>query len=297
MVLIRSRPCCLPYGQKLVSLPMKTLILLLSLLLPESIAMAEPNDDILIMAHRGGKGLWPENTIEGYRRALEAEVDVLEIDVWRTKDNVVVVNHDETVDRTTNGKGEVRSFTLQELQALDSGYRWSVDGTYPYRGAGYHIPTLDEVLAAFPEARFNIDLKENSDALISSVAEIITKHGAENRVLVASFHQSALRAFRQLSPNVPTSACVNEIIRFLILSKLRLTFTYKPNFAAFQVPPRAQFFDIVSPSFVAAAHRAGVEVHPWTINDPNEMKRLIAMGVDGIITDYPDRLSKVLSSE
>ncbi|MBS12052.1 MAG: glycerophosphodiester phosphodiesterase [Gemmatimonadetes bacterium] len=254
----------------------------------------EQDPKILVMAHRGGLGLWPENTIYGYREALRAGVDVLEIDVWRTSDDVIVVNHDRTVDRTTDGSGPVRAATLSELKALDAGYRWSIEGSFPYRGQGHVIPTLAEVLTEFPEARFNIDLKENSDTLINGVCDLITKHGAQNRVMIASFHQSALVQFRDHCPGVATSAGRSEIIRFLFLSKLGLGGIYQPNFQAFQVPVRVSFLTVVSPSFVRAAHDAGVEVHPWTVNDPEEMKRLIDMGVDGIITDYPDRLSEIL---
>ena len=269
------------------------LIPLLVVLMP-SILQAEQDTKILVMAHRGGKGLWPENTIYGYRNALESGVDVLEIDIWRTKDNVVVVNHDERVDRTTDGRGEVRSLTLAELQALDAGYRWSLDGTYPYRGASHTIPTLNEVLTQFPDARFNIDIKENSAELIDGLCDLIREHNAGDRVLIASFHQGALRRFRKHCPGVPTSAGKAEISRFLILSKLHLTFLYTPSFSAFQVPVHFGPITVVDPTFVDAAHSKGLEVHPWTINDLDEMRRLIAMDVDGIITDHPDRLVDVL---
>lgn len=252
-------------------------------------------DEILVMAHRGGLGLWPENTIHGYRKALEAGADVLEIDVWLTRDGVVVVNHDRTVDRTTDGSGPIRDFTLDELKQLDAGYRWSEDDTYPYRGAGHTIPTLDEVLSSFPEARFNIDLKENSDALIDSLCALIDTHDAADRLMIASFHQDVLHRFRERCPGTPTSAGSREIARFLLLSRLRLTFLCgELPFRAFQVPLSAGPISVVTRTFVEAAHRCGVEVHPWTVNDPDDMRRLIDLGVDGIITDYPDRLVDIL---
>jgi glycerophosphoryl diester phosphodiesterase len=270
-------------------------LFLLAILVNPTTVHAEQDPKILIMAHRGGKGLWPENTLYGYQKALESGVDVLEIDIWRTKDGVVIVNHDETVDRTTNGRGEIGTFTLAELQQLDSGYRWSVDGTYPYRGAGHTISTLDQVLSQFPDTRFNIDIKENSDELIGALCDHIDKHSAHDRVMVASFHQRALLKFRKRCPNVATSAGTWEIIRFIILSKLGLTRLYDPPFGAFQVPQRAGVFSITNRTFIEAAQKRGIDVHPWTINDKTDMKRLINLGVDGIITDYPDRLSEVLA--
>jgi glycerophosphoryl diester phosphodiesterase len=265
------------------------------LLLMSSTTHSEQDPKILVMAHRGGLGLWPENTIYGYRRALETGVDILEIDVWLTQDNVVVVNHDETIDRTTNGTGAIRDYTLDQLQQFDAGYQWTVDGTHPYRGEGHIISTLDAILSEFPGARFNIDIKENSNDLIDGLGRLIEKHGASERVIVASFHQSALRVFRTRYPDVPTSAGSSEIIRFFLLSKLRLSSLYKPDFVAFQLPLKAGPLSLVTSTFVDAAHRIGVQVHPWTINDPEEMRRLITMGVDGIITDYPDRLTKILT--
>ena len=269
------------------------LIFLIVAVMP-SILHSEQNPKVLIMAHRGGRGLWPENTIYSYKSALESGVDVLEIDIWRTKDGVIVVQHDKRVDRTTDGHGEIKTFTLQELQQLDAGYRWSIDGAYPYRGAGHIVPTLDEVLEQFPDACFNIDIKENSDELIGELGDLLQKHDAHGRVRVASFHQEALRKFRKLYPNVPTSAGSGEIIRFIILSKLCLTFLYDPPFSALQVPVKFGILNVVNTTLIEAAHRKGIEVHPWTINDPDEMRRLIELGVDGIITDYPDRLKQVL---
>ena len=149
----------------------------------------------------------------------------------------------------------------------------------------------------FPNAHFNIDIKENSDEIIGGLRDLIEKHDAQGRVMVASFHQTALRKFRKLCPNVSTSAGSGEIIRFIILSKLRLTFLYDPPFSALQVPLKFGFLDIVTSSFVNSAHCRGIDVHPWTINDPAEMRRLIAIGVDGIFTDYPDRLKQVLAGE
>jgi len=272
-------------------------LIILAIAVTPTILSSEQSPEVLNLAHRGGKGLWPENTIYGYKNALASGADVLEIDIRRTKEGIIVISHDERVDKTTDGSGEIRTFTLQELQQLDAGYRWSIDGTYPYRGAGHIIPTLDGVLGQFPDARFNIDIKENTDELIGGLCDLIGKHNAHGRVRVASFHNEAIRKFRKRCPNVPTSAGSAECIRFFILSRLRLTFLYDPPFSALQVPSKYGILDVVNSTFIEAAHRKGLEVHAWTINDRNDMRRLIALGVDGIITDYPDRLSEVLAEE
>jgi glycerophosphoryl diester phosphodiesterase len=272
-----------------------TWTLCLLVLSPNAIP-AEPDPKVLVMAHRGGLGLWPENTLYGYRQALNEGSDVIEIDVWRTSDGVVVVNHDSTVDRTTGGTGPVASFTLEDLQKLDAGYRWSIDGTYPYRGQGHRIPTLDEVLTEFPDTRLNIDLKENSDELMERVCNLIEKHGATDRLMIASFHQDLLCRFRERCPDIATSAGSREIMRFVILSRLRLSFLHDPPFDAFQVPIKAGPLRIVTRSFVETAHRLGVEVHAWTVNTEAEMRHLIGLGVDGIITDYPDKLNAILAA-
>ena len=258
---------------------------------------SEQDSRTLVMAHRGGMGLWPENTLYGYRRALEAGVDVLEIDIWLTRDGVVVVNHDETVDRTTDGHGALRDFNLEELRQLDAGYRWTIDGAYPYRGEGHTVSTLDQVLAEIPEARFNIDIKENSDGLIDGLGELIAKHGASDRVLVASFHQTALYRFRKRYPDVKTSAGSREIVRFLLLSKLGLSSLLTPTYVALQLPMKAGPFNLVTQSLIDAAHNRDIEVHPFTVNSTDEMRRLVKMGIDGIITDYPDRLIEVLNEK
>ena len=115
----------------------------------------------LVMAHRGGQGLWPPNTLFAFERAVEMGADILEMDIHASADGVLIVHHDDTVDRTTNGSGAIRDHTLTELKELDAGYHWSADGgeTYPFRGKGMRIPTLEEVLEAFPKTRLNIDIK------------------------------------------------------------------------------------------------------------------------------------------
>jgi glycerophosphoryl diester phosphodiesterase len=254
----------------------------------------------LVMAHRGGAGLWPENTMYAFSRAARAGTDVLEMDMHSTSDGALVIIHDDTVDRTTNGAGRVNSLTLAQLKALDAGYRWSPDGgrTFPYRGQGITVPTLQEVFSAFPEMRFNIDIKQAKPSLASSFCRMIRESGMTSRVMVASFKPSALDEFRRDCPEVATSASAADVLAFLALK------TEPPEAAervplpqALQVPEYAGGRQVVTREFVDAAHQRHLEVHVWTINDEAAMRRMLDLGVDGIITDFPDRLIALLERE
>ena len=250
----------------------------------------------LVMAHRGGKGLWPPNTIYAFERAAELGVDILEMDIHRTKDGVIVVRHDPTVDATTDGTGAIESMTLKEIQALDAGYRWTSDDgqTFPFRDLGINIPTLEEVLEAFPDTRMNIDIKPSDPSIVPHFVDILTAYKREDTVLVASFHDQQLDYFRNLSPDFATAAGVRETLSLFILTKLRLDAAYQPVAQAFQLPEYERGLHLITESFIRAAHEHNMQVHPWTVNEPDDMERLLRWGVDGLITDYPDRLLELL---
>ena len=269
-------------------------ILFLLALLAMAVDTHAQQDRVLVMAHRGGKGLWPENTLLAFENALGAGTDVIETDIWQSKDGVIVISHDGEVDRTTNGTGRIEDFTLEELKAQDAGHRWSRDGAYPYRGKGLTIPTLQEALEALPDATFNIDIKDNRQGTVEGLCETLRAHKAEDRVVVASFHADIIAEFRERCPDVRTAANSREILRFWVYTKIGLDRILGPNAHAFQVPRRFGPIRIVTRAFISAAHRRGIEVHVWTVNDPEEMAELVEMGVDGIITDYPDRLYAVV---
>ncbi len=250
----------------------------------------------LVIAHRGGAGLAPENTLVAFRNARRIGVDVLEMDVHLTKDGHLVVIHDSTVDRTTNGHGKVKDMTLAEIKSLDAGYRFSTDGgkTFPFRGKGITIPTLEEVFSAFPNIRLNIEIKPDDERAADKLAEMIKAHHAEKRVLVLSFHSKPLARLRYLLPDTATAASKSEIEMFWLMDKLHLWRIYRPKPDALQIPLRWGRHKIYSPRLVRDAHKMGMEVHVWTVDDPAEMKILIDQGVDGIITNRPDILLKVL---
>ncbi len=250
--------------------------------------MTEPR----VIAHRGGRGLWPENTLYAFRNAADLGADVLEMDIRQTADGVLVVLHDETVDRTTDGSGPVAALTLSGLQRLDAGYRWSPDGgnTYPHRGQGLTVPSLREVFSALPGARMNLEIKTRDATLSKPVCELIREHRMELRVVVASFAQSAMDAFRAACPGVATAATADEARQLFRLTALFLEALFEPRAEALQVPERLGNFEVLTPRFVSAARRLNLKIDVWTVNEPEDMQRLIALPVDGIMTDYPDRL-------
>jgi len=249
-----------------------------------------------VIAHQGGDGLWPGNTMYAFEQAVSMGSDVLEMDLHGTNDGNLVLMHDETVDRTTDGSGEIRSQTLSELKKLDAGYDWT-DGegeSYPFRGQDIAIPTLDEVFAAFPNQLMNIEIKQSDPSIIRPFCQKIEEHNMVDKVLVASFDQATLYAFREECPNVATSTGQSEVTLFFVLSTLLLERVISPDATSLQVPEYEGFLKILTNRLVDAASNRNLEVHAWTINDEADMERMLDLGLDGIITDYPDRLLSLL---
>lgn len=256
------------------------------------------HDKPLFFAHRGGSGLAPENTLVAFERGLAFGADALELDIQTTSEGEIVIIHDPTLDRTTNGVGPVATHTLDELRRLDAGYRFTTDGghTYPYRGQGITLPTMREIFERFPHMRINIDLKESSPDRERRLWDLIQEYQAYDRVLVASgdLHLPIIR-FRQLTAGrVATSASEQEIRFFFFATVARATRWLRPAYDALQVPEAHRGTRIVSHRLLEAAHRLALDVHVWTVDAPADMERLLALGVDGLMTDRPDLLAKVL---
>ena len=250
----------------------------------------------LVIAHRGGAGLWPENTIFSFEQARRSGVDAIEIDVHSTADGVLVVMHDATVDRTTDGVGRINEMTLAKLKKLDAGFRWSPDGmkTFPHRGRGLTVPTLEEVFTQLPEMRFTVEPKQQSPSLSKPLCRMIRDKGMTATIFVGSFRQTVLDEFRKECPEVATSASPAEVSEFLGRYKAGSAETYRPVMQALQVPEYVGGMQVLSKGFIEAAHARNLQVHAWTINAEEDMRRLIEFGVDGLITDYPDRLLRLL---
>lgn len=264
--------------------------------------MARPpvlqSERVLVIGHRGATGLAPENTLVGFATALQHDVDILEMDVYLTKDGHPVVLHDATVNRTTNGTGRVTDLTLAEVQSLDAGYRFTADGgkTFPWRDQGVVIPTLDEVLTEFPGVPLLIEFKQSAPALVERVIDVVEEHGAGGRVMYASFHDAAVQRARQLAPHVPTSYGQGEAFRYVVLQKLGLGAFVSPVASTLQLPEWQGPLRVANPGLARLARRQGLDLHVWTVNEEEAMHRLIGVGATGIITDYPDRLQRVLGT-
>jgi glycerophosphoryl diester phosphodiesterase len=263
----------------------------------------------LNIAHRGGKYIAPENTLLGFQEGLRrAEPDVLEFDVHLTADRHLVVIHDDAVDDTTDGTGLVREMTLQEIKRLDAGYEFSNDGgkTYPYRGQGITVPTLEEVYQAFPETPVNVEIKEDQAGIEQALWQSIKETEAKDRTLVVSRKMRVIHRFREVSgEQVATGASSREILAFYLLNRLHLSQLLSliggPSYQALQVPEKLPdeygSLQIVTPEFVRAAHQLDLRVDVWTINTERDMRRVLGYGVDGIMTDRPDILNRVLEGE
>lgn len=247
-----------------------------------------------VMGHRGAAGIAPENTLVSFRAASAAGADVLELDVHATKDGHLVVIHDPTVDRTTDGTGEVRGMTLEALRSLDASARFT---TAPGETAvGFEgplcVPTLEEVLAAFPEALFNIELKQEAPSVEAAFVALLEKHGALDRTLLAAENAAIMRKLRELAPAAVTGMSAEDAFGFMMPADPA---SYRSPGYALQVPPVFGDMPIITAETVARAHALGMEVHAWTIDDPAEMRSLLDLGVDGLITNLPHRAAAVVA--
>jgi glycerophosphoryl diester phosphodiesterase len=225
---------------------------------------------------------------------------VLELDVHAIADGSVVVIHDETVERTTDGSGPVREMTLAEVKRLDAGYRFTTDDgrTYPYRGKGVKVPTLEEVYQQFPDVPINAEIKGKRLGIEKAVWGIIEGAGAQGRTLVVSEDSGTIRRFREMSGGrVATVASSAELVLFWLLNRLHLGGLSKPSYQALQGPETYKGLRIVTPELVRAGHERALRVDVWTIDHEPDMRRLLGFGVDGIMTDRPDILANVLKGK
>ncbi|MBI4410763.1 MAG: glycerophosphodiester phosphodiesterase [Gemmatimonadetes bacterium] len=246
-----------------------------------------------LIAHRGGAALAPENTLAAFRRAAEEwRADMIELDVRATADGQCVVLHDVTVDRTTDGTGAIAAMTLAQVRELDAGYRFTPDGgaSFPYRGCGVRIPTIEEVLEAVPDT---LVVEVKTAAAQRPLFEAIRRSGAAARVIAAGEHESARTLFRTF-PGV-TSASYRQLKRFYVLHQRYLGFLWAPSAATVHVPETWAGRRIVSRRFIRELHLHRIAVNVWTVNDPADMRRLLQWGVDGIISDRPDLLGQVIA--
>jgi glycerophosphoryl diester phosphodiesterase len=253
----------------------------------------------LVIAHQGGDAVWPGNTLYAFERSVAIGADVLEMDAHITRDGQIVLMHDEEVDRTSNGTGLIEEHPLADLKQLDAAYTWSNDGgmTFPYRGQGIQVPTLEELFQKFPQMRYVIEIKLTQNPIDKPLCDLIRKHYMQEKVMIASFHDEAMQNFRDACPEVATSASRGEVTRFVLLGKVFLSGLTAPQFQSIQPPydpEESMNIPIMTERFIREAHAKNVQVEPWTVDDPGLMRQFIEWGVDGIITDRPDLMVEVL---
>lgn len=248
------------------------------------------NKKISIVAHRGASGSAPENTLAAFRKAIDLGADVLELDVHQTHDSQLVVIHDATVDRTTNGKGPVKNFTAKEIQKLDAGSWFSP----AYKGE--KVPLLSEVLDTTPDTiPLLIELKEGSEkcpGIEARTVQLIREKEAQHRVIPKSFEDDVLERFRLLAPDIPRLKIIVMQIPFLhITIQHGLAFGTILNDSVQYL--QHHWFGLTE-GFIDEAHRRGYKVFAWDVHDDGRMREMIEMGIDGIETDYPDKLRSIV---
>jgi glycerophosphoryl diester phosphodiesterase len=237
-------------------------------------------------AHRGSRILWPENTMVAFQGAVDLGYRYIETDLHVARDGKVVIFHDDSLERLTDGVGRFWDHDWATLRTLDAAYQFDPVNRFPRRGAGVGMPLLEEAVRTFPDAQFNLDLKQ--PGIEAAVADEVRRLGIEDRVLVGSFYDRRVRRVRLLAGDrLATAAGPGEVVR--ALAAARVGRTISGAFDALQIPER-----IVTRRLVEAAHRGGKHVHVWTINDPAAMRRLLDLGVDGIVSDRPDLLNEVV---
>ena len=247
-----------------------------------------------IVAHRGDSANYPENTLPAFLSGVRMGIDVIETDVHITRDGEIVIWHDPTLERNTDGEGALEIHTLKELKRLDAGYTFTKDGgkTYPFRGKGIQLCTLSEALEACPDERFNIDLKSQEEDIVERYIDVIRKHNAENRVCTASFHLNNLKKLRRLAPDLLTSVSTLEVAPLVLKTKMHMLPAAFDRKIIFQVPVRQYGITIINKRFIDEMHKRDAVVMVWTINEEEEMERLYKLGVDTIMTDDPALLIK-----
>jgi glycerophosphoryl diester phosphodiesterase len=250
--------------------------------------------DVVVIAHRGGSRLRPENTMAAFDHAASLGVDGLECDVHLSRDGEPVVIHDATLDRTTSDTGPVAERTAEELADVDAGFHFADGPRFPYRGAGLGVPRLSDLLARHPGLPLVIEIKGGAPETARRVLEVVRAAGALDRVLVGSFSDGPLAEVRRMAPAVPTSASRLEVQDAVRRSLLRLT-PRAPGYAIIQAPYRLRGRKVFGRGFVRAARRAGIPVQAWIVDLEDDMRRLLDWGVTGLISDRPDVALRVVN--
>lgn len=245
------------------------------------------------LAHRGASALYPENTMEAFAHAAQVGADGIELDLHRSRDGEVIVLHDETVERTTDGHGRAAELDLRTLRSLDAGHHFrDASGQNSFRGHGIRIPTLEEVLRSFPRMWLSIDLKRGDPETERRTVYLLRLFGHTQRCILGAENPAAARRLRKLAPEIPTFFSRSEVREFVLRFSTRVWWGYRPPAQSLQIPPRRGSVSLDHRALIERAHAMGVRVLYWTVNELPQMRELIDRGADGLISDHPERVSQ-----
>jgi glycerophosphoryl diester phosphodiesterase len=251
-----------------------------------------------LFGHRGDSANYPENTLPAFQSAVDAGMAYLELDIWTSRDGCIVVHHDPDLSRLCGVAQEVCDLTLEQIRSFDAGYnfRSGEEDQFPFRGKGIRIATLEEVLVEFPQTRINIEIKQSDPPLEESLVKLIRDCRAEQRVLIASEKDDVLQRIRPLCPGIPTNLGYTETATFFNWLQKGCPEPFQTAGNALQIPAQYQGQPLVFAASVKAAHRLGLEIHVWTINEPDQMRTLLDCGIDGLMSDDPKLLAQVVKT-
>ncbi|MEM9694006.1 MAG: glycerophosphodiester phosphodiesterase [Myxococcota bacterium] len=242
-----------------------------------------------LLGHRGACAEFPENTMPSFRRAVEVGVDVLETDVHRTRDGVIVVSHDPDGQRSAGVGRLIAQCTLAEVRGWDVGWGYvDASGSRPFAGQGIGMPTLEDALDAFPDQRFNVDIKTEQKGLVPDLLALLEARGDSDRVTLASFFDAVIDEVRNRGFRGTTALSRKEVFALATLPTFACRKLIKGHFA--QIPVAAGPLKLATRAFIKKCHRLGLLVDYWTINDVSDAHVLLERGADGIITDDPAAL-------
>lgn len=254
-----------------------------------------------IIAHGGSKDLFPENTMIAFQGSMAIGVDMLEMDVTLTKDSILVTHHDLTIDSRSDGEGAVIDFTFEELLQFNFGYNFKDEnGDYPYRTQTVAITKLEAVMTTFPNTPMMVEIKNReADGRVAAeeLWKLIQQYNFQNKIIVVAFDEATLAYFQDISNNeVLISTSENETEDFVFSALSAMDYMYVPTASMVAIPQESAGIDLTTKRIIKAAHRRKMAVHYWTIDDKEDMKKLIGNGADGLITDRPDLMQEVLEA-
>jgi glycerophosphoryl diester phosphodiesterase len=267
--------------------------------LPQNPYIIEEGGRPWVIAHGGAKKLWPENTMLAFDGSAQLGVDVLEIDMKITKDDVLVCHHDNTIDRMSDGEGTLGDYTYEELLLYNFGEGFEdLDGTYPYQEDTVHLCKLEDVFDRYQDMFFTVEIKDRGERGLRAgelLKDLVEKYQLEERMIVACFDDEILTAFQGLENNrIPVSTSQKEATKFVITAKTLTGVFYAPEAVALQLPMEQSNLNLTRNHVINSAHKHNMAIHYWTIDDKEDMRMLIENGADGLMTDRPDIMLELL---